>query len=683
MQPFSASDKLDVTIAGEINLDLILYGLPVTLPLERELLATGFQSTLGSSSAILAHNLGVLGAKVGFITRVGNDALGSIALDRLRESGVDVSRTTHDDERTTGLTVLLHHGESRRILTWPGTMSEMNFSHLDEPYLAGSRHFHISSLFLQRALAPDLPALFRRLKSAGLTLSLDTNDDPEDRWEGVLDELLDLIDILLPNEAEACRIAKRASLNEALEVLGARIPCIAVKCGQRGCVVQTQEKRFDVPGLAVSAVDTIGAGDSFNAGFLFAWLHGLPPEVCGRAGNISGALSTLRPGGTEAFREGKLVTAFLAEHHFPVASETSPHPDSTESPAASDYEDDPFVALVTAHAEVDLPLGRFQPVSTLVTPEHLIEKPRFPAIDYHNHLDALAPADVLRVMDACGIEQIVNITMKTGDDGLRMIDKFRAADPKRFATIAWMDWSGVDRPNFAARTCDWLERAVDRGAKGIKFWKDLGLRVRGGDNRLLLIDDERLAPIFEKAASLRIPVMFHTADPDAFFLPIDERNERYEELAAHPDWSFYPSEYSKAELIDQRDRVIACHPGATFVAAHVAESSENLVRVARLLDSCPNAFVDISARASELGRQPYRAREFFLRYSDRIVFGTDLLPEEKMYRLYFRFLETDDEYFEYPSHASRQGRWNIYGLQLPDDVLRRVYRDNALRLLNL
>ena len=679
MRSSGVSQRFDVTIAGEINLDLIFYGLPESLALERELLASRFEATLGSSSAILAHNLAVLGARVGFVTRTGNDPFGRLALERLRESGVDTSKTTHDNERTTGITLLLQHGEGRRILTWPGTMSEMTLAHLDEEYLASARHFHLSSLFLQRALAPDLPGLFRRLKNAGLTLSLDTNDDPEDRWDGVLDELLDLIDVLLPNEAEACRIAKRTTVGEALDVLGARVPCVAVKRGRRGCVVQVQGQRFEVPGVGVEPVDSIGAGDSFNAGFLLAWLQGLGSEACGRAGNVTGALSTLKPGGTEAFRDGRLVARFLREHDCPVATTVGGETGSVvDGPEA-----DPFVALVSAHADVDLPLGRFQPVSMLVTPAHVIAKPRYAAIDYHNHLDSLEPADVLRVMDRCGIEQIVNITMKTGEDGLRMIDKFRAGDPKRFSTIAWMDWSGVERADFVQRTCEWLERAVEHGAKGIKFWKDLGLRVRDGSGRLLRIDDERLAPIFDKAAGLRIPVMFHTADPDAFFLPIDERNERYEELAAHPDWSFYPSEYTKAELLDQRDRVFARHPGTTFVAAHVAESGENLDRVVRLLDSCANVFVDCSARVSELGRQPYRARELFLRYSDRIVFGTDLLPEEKMYRLYFRFLETDDEYFEYPSHASRQGRWNIYGIKLPDDVLRRVYRENALRLLNL
>jgi predicted TIM-barrel fold metal-dependent hydrolase len=344
---------------------------------------------------------------------------------------------------------------------------------------------------------------------------------------------------------------------------------------------------------------------------------------------------------------------------------------------------DKFVAMVTAKAEISLPLGKFQPKSSLVTGDHTPQKARFAAIDYHNHLDAMEPRDVLRVMDACGIEHIVNITMKTGDDALAMIDKFAAADPERFSSIGWMDWSDVAHPDFVPRTLDRLEQLVAHGAKGIKFWKDLGLSVRDADANLLRIDDERLAPIFDKAAELGIPVMFHTADPDAFFLPIDEFNERYEELAAHPEWSFAGSHFSKQELLDQRDCVFARHPRTTFVAAHVGGCSENLARANRMLANYPNVYVDISARASELGRQPYSAREFFLRFPDRILFGADLLPEESMYRLYFRFLETADEYFEYPSHASRQGRWNIYGLYLPDDVLRKVYRENARKLLHL
>jgi len=342
---------------------------------------------------------------------------------------------------------------------------------------------------------------------------------------------------------------------------------------------------------------------------------------------------------------------------------------------------DKFVDMVSAKADVDLPLSDFKPVSSLKTPSHIIEHPRFPVIDYHNHLDSQDAGDLLRIMDACDIEKLVNITMQTGEAGLRQMDRLRNADADRFASIGWMDWTGVNRSDFASISCDRLEEMVEHGAVGIKFWKDLGLTVRDSAGALMRIDDERLEPIFQKAEELDLPVMFHTADPDAFFQPIDPHNERFEELAAHPDWGFHGLPVTKRDLMEQRNRVIARHPDLTFVGAHLAESGEDLDYLAGLMDTYPNLYVDISARTPELGRQPYRARAFFLKYADRIVFGTDLLPEIEMYRLYYRFLETADEYFEYPSHASRQGRWNIYGVFLPDDVLRKVYRENALKLL--
>ncbi|HZW81578.1 MAG TPA: amidohydrolase family protein [Candidatus Deferrimicrobiaceae bacterium] len=344
-------------------------------------------------------------------------------------------------------------------------------------------------------------------------------------------------------------------------------------------------------------------------------------------------------------------------------------------------EQDSFVAMVTAKAEVDLHLSDFQPRSMLVSPVHEILRPKFPVIDYHNHLDSLEPSDVLRVMDECGIERIVNITMRTGEAALRMIHKFHHADRDRFSTYGWMDWSDLRSPGFFRRCVDRLEELVEHGACGLKLWKDLGTSVRDADGNLLRVDDERLAPLFEKAAELNVPIMFHIADPDAFFQPIDNHNERYEELAAHPEWSFHGSQFNKSQLLSQRDKVFARHPKTTFVAAHVAEHPEDLSYVGRLLELHSNLYVDIGARCAELGRQPYTAREFFLKYSGRILFGTDLIPDVNMYRLHYRFLETRDEYFEYPSHASRQGRWNIYGLFLPDDVLRWVYRENALLLL--
>ena len=342
---------------------------------------------------------------------------------------------------------------------------------------------------------------------------------------------------------------------------------------------------------------------------------------------------------------------------------------------------DAFIEMVTAYASVDLRLSDYRPRSMLVVPEHPVWRPRFPVIDYHNHLDAQDPQSVLRIMDECGIELIVNITMRVGREALEMIRKFHTAAPNRFATYGWMDWSDLHSPGFFRRAADRLEEAVEQGACGLKLWKDLGTSLYDADGKLVRVDDERLAPLFDTAAKLGVPIMFHTADPDAFFSPIDPQNERYEELAAHPEWSFHQSQFGKQELLSQRDRVFERHPKTTFVAAHVAERPENLEYVGHLLDICPNVSVDIGARCAELGRQPYTARNFFLRYSKRILFGTDLVPETEMYRLHFRFLETDDQYFEYPSHASRQGRWNIYGLFLPDEVLRSVYRDNANRLL--
>ncbi|WP_158791980.1 amidohydrolase family protein [Granulicella sp. L60] len=345
---------------------------------------------------------------------------------------------------------------------------------------------------------------------------------------------------------------------------------------------------------------------------------------------------------------------------------------------------DKFIAMVSAKAAVTLPVSDFHPRTMLHSVMHEITKPRFPVIDYHNHLDAQDPQEILKIMDACGIEHIANITMKVGDEAIEMIERYRKADARRFSTIGWMDWQGADAMNFSSfikLSMERIDRLVQHGIVGFKFWKDLGLTVRDASGELISVDDERLAPIFDRLGELGIPAMVHIGDPEAFFLPIDAHNERYEELAAHPDWSFFGAQYSKDELLKQRDCVFRRHPRTTFVGAHIAENSEDLARVSAMLDDCPNVMVDISARASELGRQPYSARRFFLRYADRILFGADLVPEVDMYRLYYRFLETDDEYFDYPTHASRQGRWNIYGLYLPDDVLRKVYRENALRLL--
>ncbi len=309
--------RFDITLAGEINLDLILYGLPEQMPLERELLASGFRVTLGSSSAILAHNLATLGARVGFQTRLGRDDFGQLALGRLAESGVDLSEIRYSEDGTgTGVTILLPHGERRHILTYLGTIARLTREDLNMDYLTAAPHFHLSSLYLQQGLTADVPQIFAALRQAGMTISLDTNDDPSGEWGGVLDQLLDSIDVLLPNEDELKQIAGSGTLEDALDALAERVPLIVVKRGRQGALVQQGDHRESVPPVIVTPVDTIGAGDSFNAGFLSGYLKGESPARCAAMGNITGALSTLRPGGTEAFRDAKLREEFLAMHGF-------------------------------------------------------------------------------------------------------------------------------------------------------------------------------------------------------------------------------------------------------------------------------------------------------------------------------------------------------------------------------
>jgi sugar/nucleoside kinase (ribokinase family) len=304
----------DVTIAGELNLDLILYGLPEDLPPERELLASNMMLTLGASSAIVAHNLAALGSKVGFQSRIGADPLGQIALDRLQQSGVDVSRVRRvPSATTTGLTVILYHQAWRNILTYAGTIAELCWDDLDFDYLADSRHFHLSSYYLQKGLQPRVGELLKRLKSAGLTISLDTNDDPDDQWQGGLREVLPYVDIFLPNEREARKAGGSEDLETAVRNLADLVPLLVVKLGREGAMAVRGKERFVSPAQNVDAVDPVGAGDSFDAGFLNQYLQGadLPQSLAG--GNIAGAFSTTRPGGTEAFRDAKNREKFFRQ----------------------------------------------------------------------------------------------------------------------------------------------------------------------------------------------------------------------------------------------------------------------------------------------------------------------------------------------------------------------------------
>jgi sugar/nucleoside kinase (ribokinase family) len=304
----------DVTIAGELNLDLILYGTPAEIPRERELLVSDLNLTLGSSSAIVAHNLASLGTSVGFVSCIGTDQFGEAALARLSAAGADVSKVAVLPGRKTGLTVIMQRDTWRNMLTYPGTIFELRLQDLDLEYLCSARHFHLSSFYLQRGLRPDVPELFKKLKSAGLTISLDCNDDPDDTWGGGIWEALNYVDVFLPNAREAMRLTGTNELEPALEKLTGTVPLVAVKLGSDGAIAARGKERWSSPSLPVELVDPVGAGDSFDAGFLHQYIRGADVSTCLASGNRAGALSVTRAGGSEAFRDERHREDFIRKH---------------------------------------------------------------------------------------------------------------------------------------------------------------------------------------------------------------------------------------------------------------------------------------------------------------------------------------------------------------------------------
>jgi len=339
-------------------------------------------------------------------------------------------------------------------------------------------------------------------------------------------------------------------------------------------------------------------------------------------------------------------------------------------------------------------LQNFRPRSKLVTKTTLVEKPRFPVIDAHNHLgepfgggwDKRPLAELLERLDQASVIAYVDLDGGWGEDILHShLDYFKAKAPERFHIFGGVDWNkwsefGDSFPEYAARR---LEAQKSWGAEGVKIWKPFGLHVRDHHGELVKVDDPRLDPIWQTAGELGLPVLAHVADPVAFFDPIDETNERWEELGQHPDWAFTSPPFpSFISILEAFKNLVARHSSTIFIGAHVGCYAENLTWVGQMLEDCPNYYIDISARLGELGRQPYTARRFFIQYQNRILFGLDMGPDLDAYRLAYRFLETDDEYFNYsPGEIPGQGRWHICGLHLPDDVLEKVYFENARNIL--
>ena len=339
-------------------------------------------------------------------------------------------------------------------------------------------------------------------------------------------------------------------------------------------------------------------------------------------------------------------------------------------------------------------LAAFRPQSKLVTRVTRVEKPRFPTFDAHNHLgedfgggwDQKPVPQLLDLLDQAGIYRYVDLDGGWGEHLLNAhLDHFKQPAPERFMIFGGVDWSqwSEQGDRFPEWVAGRLRVQKERGAQGLKIWKGLGLYVHDHQGRLVDVDDPRLDPIWETAGELGLPVLIHVADPVAFFDPVEGTNERWEELGRHPDWAFASPPFPPfLHIVNGLGNLVERNPNTTFIGAHVGCYAEDLAWVGALLERCPNFFVDISARIGELGRQPYTARRFFLKFADRILFGSDMGPNLEAYRIIYRFLETDDEYFNY-SHTAlpMQGRWHIHGLYLPEDVLEKVYFRTAERIL--
>jgi predicted TIM-barrel fold metal-dependent hydrolase len=344
----------------------------------------------------------------------------------------------------------------------------------------------------------------------------------------------------------------------------------------------------------------------------------------------------------------------------------------------------------------ELLLRDYIPVPAIRRPLTAVPRAATSAIDVHNHLGRwlggggwLVPdvAGLLDLMDEVGVRAIVNLDGRWDAELEANVARFDAAHPGRFLTFCHLDWSLLRGPDPTGALIAGLRRARDAGARGVKIWKDLGLSVTDAGGAKVLPDDPRLTDVFAAAGEFGLPILIHTADPIAFFAPLDASNERLEELAQHPDWWFGgPAHPTFDRLMAALEAVVARAPGTTFIGAHVGCAAEDLGWVDGMLTRYPNFHIDLGGRLAELGRRPRATRRLILAHPERVLFGSDAFPPTRAaYQVYWRFLETEDECFRYAPGCPvpPQGRWDISAIGLPGDVLAQVYAGNARRVLGL
>jgi len=342
----------------------------------------------------------------------------------------------------------------------------------------------------------------------------------------------------------------------------------------------------------------------------------------------------------------------------------------------------PACCFVFPLAAQTLSIEEYEPRSTLVVPQHPVARAKYPLIDVHSHQRGSSPAQLdklLAEMDQINLRIVINLSGGSGEALRKNVQAFKGRDPNRFAVFANIDFRGLNEPDFGKRAAAQLEQDVKNGAVGLKIYKNLGMDLSYAGGRRVPVDDQVLDPIWEACARLRIPVLIHTGDPWSFFQPWDKHNERWLEMKLMGGRVRPPDHFPNWEsLMAERDRLFARHSKTTFIVAHLGWQANNLAALGQLLDRLPNLYTECGAVLYELGRQPFTARDWLIKYQDRVLFGKDRYVVSE-YPYYFRVFETRDEYFDY--YRKYHAFWKMYGLSLPDEILKKIYFKNALRIV--